>query len=247
MAVAIELAGVGVRYGRQWALQGVDLRVEAGERVALVGPSGAGKSTLLGLVNGLVRAETGSVVVLGRALGSTTGAELRRLRTRIGTVHQHLDLVGPLRVVHNVNAGRLGRWSLAGAAASLVRPAGVDEVRGALDRLGVADKLWARTDRLSGGERQRVALARVLVQGPDIVLADEPVASLDPPRADAVVGLLTAEVAGGRTLVVSLHDHELALRHCDRVVGLVEGRVAFDRPAAELRDRPGSLRALLAT
>jgi phosphonate transport system ATP-binding protein len=206
----------------------VDLTVAAGERVAVVGASGAGKSTLLGVLNGWVMPAAGSVRVLGADPTALRGRALRQLRARTGTVHQHLELVGPLRVVHNVNAGRLGSWSPARAVRSLVQPQGVDDVRTALSLVGLAD-------RLSGGQRQRVALARLLVQRPELVLADEPASALDPALADQALELL-GELAAerGGALLACLHDPSLVLRHCDRVVGLADGRVALDAPAAAL-------------
>ena len=201
----------------------------------MVGPSGAGKSTLLGLVNGAVTPTAGSVQVLGADPAALRGRALRRLRARVGTVHQHLELVGQLRVVHNVNAGRLGSWPAGRAAWSLLRPQGVPAVLAALDRVSLADRVFERTDRLSGGQRQRVAVARLLVQQPELVLADEPASALDPALADRVLGLLAELVAtGDRAMVASLHDPALALRHCTRVVGLVAGRVVLDAPAAAL-------------
>jgi phosphonate transport system ATP-binding protein len=231
-APAVSLRGVSVAFGAHPALDRVDLDVGPGERVALVGPSGAGKTTMLNLCTGTVTPASGSVSVLGVDVGRATPAELRALRRRVGTVYQQLQLVGPLRVVHNVNAGRLGSWSTARALRSLVAPLELDTARRALEEVGIAGKLHERTDRLSGGEQQRVALARVLVQRPDLILADEPVASLDPARAEEVMGLLGAAAAEhGRTLLVSLHDFELARRSCDRVVGLRDGRMLFDLPA----------------
>lgn len=224
-----------MRYGATTALAGVGLTVAAGERVALVGPSGAGKSTLLAVANGSVPSTAGSVRVLGTDLGALRGRELRQVRARIGTVHQHLELVGQLRVVHNVNAGRLGRWPAGRAAWSLVRPQGLPEVLAALSRLELADRAFERTDRLSGGQRQRVAVARLLVQRPELVLADEPASALDPALAGRVLELL-AEVAAERdgALVASLHDPALALRHCTRVVGLRAGQVVLDAPTSAL-------------
>ena len=230
------LRGVGVRFGVLDALAGVDLEVGAGERVALVGPSGAGKSTLLSLLNGTLAPTTGTVRVLGQDLARLRPARLRGVQRRIGTISQQFDLVGPLRVVHNVNAGRLAEWSLATAAWSLVRPREPAVAEAALARVGIAEKLHERTDRLSGGEQQRVALARVLLQDPAAVLADEPISNLDPTRGREVMDLLRdLAVEGGRTLVASLHAVEFALSHCDRVVGLRRGRVAFDVPSASVR------------
>jgi phosphonate transport system ATP-binding protein len=213
----------------------VDLEVGSGERVAVVGASGAGKSTLLGVLNGSVAPTAGTVRVLGADPGALRGRELRRLRARTGTVHQHLELVGPLRVVHNVNAGRLGTWSAARALRSLVQPQGLDDVRTALERVGLTERMFERTDRLSGGQRQRVALARLLVQRPELVLADEPASALDPALADQALELLAGLAADrGGALIACLHDPALALRHCDRVVGLAGGRVTLDAPASSL-------------
>nr|WP_239522441.1 ATP-binding cassette domain-containing protein [Geodermatophilus sabuli] len=213
----------------------VDLTVGPGERVAVVGASGAGKSTLLGLANGSVLPTAGSVRVLGADPAALRGRALRQLRARVGTVHQHLELVGQLRVVHNVNAGRLGAWSGLRAAWSLVRPQGLPDVEAALDRVGLADRVYERTERLSGGQRQRVAIARLLVQQPDLVLADEPASALDPVLADQALRLL-GELAleRGGALLACLHDPAMALRHCDRVVGLAAGRVVLDEPVAAL-------------
>lgn len=237
---AVSLRDISVSYGQRQAVDGITLQVRPGERVALVGPSGAGKSTLLGLCNGTVAPSSGEVQVLGSDPARASGRALKRLRRRIGTVHQQLHLIGPLRVVHNVNAGQLGRWGPWRALRSLIRPLQVDQAREALARMGIAGHLHSRTDRLSGGEQQRVALARVLVQDPELVLADEPVSSLDPARAEEVMRLLCGlleESPRRRTLVVSLHDFDLAVRHCDRVVGLRHGRVVLDLPADEVDER----------
>lgn len=240
MNTIVSLRAVRVELGGTYALDGVDLDIRAGERVALVGPSGAGKTTLLRLCNATIAATAGSVRVFDEEPQHATDAELRRLRRRIGTVHQHLNLVGSLRVVHNVNAGHLGSWSRRRALASLIRPRQIDDAIDALRRVGIADKLDERTDRLSGGEQQRVALARVLVQRPELVLADEPVSSLDPARADEVVSLLCDVVAGSdRALVISLHDFELARRRCQRVIGVRAGRIVFDVAATAVTDAMG--------
>ncbi len=228
-APAVRLDGVGVRYGPREALAAVDLVVTAGERVAVVGPSGAGKSTLLGVIGGTIAPTAGAAAVLGYDLPRLRGRARRRVQRQIGVVPQSLRLVEPLRVVHNVNAGHLGRWPLWRAAASLVAPGAAPEAEAALRRVGLGGRARERTDHLSGGERQRVAIARLLVQAPSLVLADEPVASLDPARASAVLDLLAG--IDGATLVVTLHDVEVALGRFDRIVALRDGRVAFDRPS----------------
>ncbi len=173
--------------------------------------------------------------VLGADPAELSGRALRRLRARIGTVHQSLELVGRLRVVHEVNAGRLAEWSAARAAWSLVRPQGLPEVLAALEQVGLADRAFERTEQLSGGQRQRVAIARLLVQRPDLVLADEPASALDPVLADRALTLLgEPALTRGGALVAALHDPGLVRRHCDRVVGLAGGRVVLDRPVAAL-------------
>ncbi len=233
MALGIVIDDVTVRFGGLEALAGVSVRIAAGEPVAVVGPSGAGKTTFLRLLNGHVRPSEGSVEVGGRQLGSATPAELRELRSRIGFVHQDHRLVPSMRVLKNVLAGRLGRWSWLGSAARMVLPskALVLEAHALLERVGIEEKLYERTDRLSGGQRQRVAVARALFQRPDALVADEPVASVDPERARDTVALFTdISRERGLTLVMSLHDIQLAREFFPRLIGLRAGRVAFDRP-----------------
>jgi phosphonate transport system ATP-binding protein len=213
----------------------VDLTVQPGERVAVLGASGAGKSTLLAMLNGSLPATSGDVEVLGAQLAGLKPARLRAVQRRIGTVSQRLDLVNQVRVLHNVNAGRLGRWSSASALAALAWPRADPTVTEALDRVGLPWAVHERTERLSGGERQRVAIARLLVQQPDLVLADEPVSSLDPARAAGILELLSVPERPV-TLVVSLHQPQLARRHCTRAIGLRGGRLVFDLPVDRLDD-----------
>jgi phosphonate transport system ATP-binding protein len=222
----ISLRDVVVRYpgAARPALDGVNLEVAAGETVALVGPSGSGKTTLLRTINGLVPISAGSVLVDGIAVGELRGRALRGLRTRLAMIAQHHDLVDRLSVHQNVMAGALGRWSTAHALRYLVFPleSELDEARAALERVSIPEKLWAPTRELSGGERQRVAIARALVQQPEAILADEPVASLDPRLGTQIIGLLcrlTRE--SGIALICSLHQVQFAQDYFDRVV-LVE-------------------------
>ncbi len=221
-----------VCYGDQTVLNSVEFNVGSGESVALVGPSGAGKSTLLGVCNGTVALHSGSAYFDGGAIADTD-AWRRTGGRKIATIYQQLHLSTRLKVVHNVNAGKLGQWSAFKAIGSLIRPHEVSEVAALLKRLGIADKIRMRTDLLSGGEQQRVAIARALRQEPLLILADEPTAALDPARAEEVMGLLT-EVAreAGHALIVSQHDAALAQRHCQRIVGLLNGRVGFDQQSS---------------
>ena len=230
-----ELKGVTVRYGAFAALSKVSLRIEAGERVALIGPSGAGKSTLLSLLNGSLAPTEGEVRLLGQDPTRLSTRALRRLQRQIGTVYQQFHLVPNLSVIHNVNAGHLGRWSLLQAVVSLIVPLERPRAARALAEVGIADKLYARTDTLSGGQQQRVAIARVLVQDPVAILADEPISSVDPERSREIMTLLR-ELCDrfDKTLVVSLHAIEYAYSHCERMIGLRAGQVVFDLPAAQV-------------
>ena len=211
------------------AVDGLSLAIGRGEHVACIGPSGAGKTTLFRLLNLTLRPTSGTLRLGGVDVSRLSDAVLRDARRRIGTIYQQHNLVGRLRVVHNVLAGNLGRWSTLTAVASLVRPRDVEGAQRALTQVGIPEKLYARTDGLSGGQQQRVAIARVLVQDPDIILADEPVSSVDPSLAASIVALLRDLSAESRkTLVMNLHSVDLALAHFPRVVGIREGRVLFD-------------------
>ena len=238
--MVIRITGASVRYGGVHALRDVDLVIGRGERVGLLGASGAGKSTLLGLLSGLLAPDTGSVEVFGNDLSHLGGRRLRQHRRQVGTITQHLDMALPLRVVHNINAGRLGSWSTMAALASLIWPSGRDEAAAVLSQVGLADRLLDRTDGLSGGERQRVAVARVLRQKPALVLADEPTSSVDPRLANEVMDLLCASGTNTdgetNTVVVSVHAPELARRHTSRIIGLSDGTVVFDRPPDEVSE-----------
>ena len=226
----VKASGISKCYSQIPALASLNLSVMQGERVAVAGPSGSGKTTLLYLLAGILQPDTGSLAIDGKALARVKpGRELSRL---VGMVHQQYDLVPHLPVMHNVLAGRLGQWGLLRSAASLVWPQDRQLAEAALERMGIADKIWERTSHLSGGEQQRAAIARLMVQSPRVVLADEPVASLDPARAGDMLRLLTDLTDGtGRALIVSLHSPELIRRFCTRVIGLREGKLAFDLPA----------------
>ena len=226
----LQIRGVRVVYGTGVppAVDDVSLDVAAGECVALVGPSGSGKTSLLRSLNGTVPIAGGSIAVEGVNVAATHGRALRRLRTRLAFIAQQHDLVDRLTVAQNVMAGALGRWSTAHALRFLIAPTAAEyaEAHAALASVGIAEKLRSRTNELSGGQQQRVAITRALVQHPAAILADEPIASLDPALGEQIVALL-CDLARQRNiaLLCSLHQTELAHRHFDRVVELVAGRV----------------------
>jgi len=229
----IDGRGLGKSYGALTALAPLGLAVAPGEQVALAGPSGSGKTTLLYILAGLLPPDRGELF-----LDSQPVAQLqpgRELSEAAGLVQQQLDLVPQLPVVQNVLAGRLDQWGLLRSLASLFSARERDTALNALSRLGIADKIDERTSQLSGGEQQRVAIARLMVQAPKIVLADEPVSSLDPARAEEILKLLTglADETGG-ALVASLHAPDLIREHFSRVIGLRQGVLQFDIPAREL-------------
>ena len=217
-------------FGRhQIALDGIDLGIQKGERVALIGPSGAGKTTLFRLLNCTLRPTSGKIWINGEDVETLHGKQLRQVRGKIGTVYQQHNLIPRLKVIHNVLAGQLGRWSTLRSLASLAKPHDGELAHKALDQVGIPEKLLDRTDELSGGQQQRVAIARVLVQDPEVVLADEPVSSVDPTLASTIVRLLIdISRDTGKTLLVSLHSVDLALAYFPRVIGIRNGTTAFD-------------------
>ncbi|GAB3722229.1 phosphonate ABC transporter ATP-binding protein [Nocardiopsis nanhaiensis] len=232
---AIRFEDVTKRFGDTTALDGVSVSARTGEVLVLLGLSGSGKSTLLRHVDGLQMPTSGGVRVLGTDVPAARGRELRALRRRIGFIFQQFHLVDSLTVLENVCTGALGR--LRGPRLGLpTYPRTVrEEALAQLDRVGLADRAFQRADTLSGGQQQRVAIARAMLQSPEVLLADEPVASLDPESAHQVMELIR-DVAAEEDLTVlcSLHQVDLALSWGDRVVGLRSGRVVMDSPVADL-------------
>jgi phosphonate transport system ATP-binding protein len=234
----ISLEDVAVSFGGVRALRGVTLEIESGEQLAVIGASGAGKSTLFRALTRSVALGGGRVTAGGRDLYALSKKDLRAARRRVGTIYQAYNLIPQLPAGINVALGEVGgmgramtlRTLLAGPDAGLSK-----RVRSALERVGVGDKAGARTTDLSGGQQQRVAVARLLVQRPDLVLADEPFAAVDPVTTEKVLETLLDLNHEGATLLVNLHDVEMA-RRFPRVVALREGRVAFDGPPERLTD-----------
>lgn len=217
------------------ALRDVTLTIQRGEFVVIVGESGAGKSTLLRTINGLVRPDSGQVLVRGRDIASLGKEELRRLRRGIGLIFQDFNLVEPSPVLTNVLTGRLGYLSPWKTILGMFPPEDVAMAQGALERVGLADKMYNKARDLSGGQKQRVSIARALVQHPHTILADEPVASLDPPAARDILGWFRMiNQQEGITVIVNLHDSGLAAEFGQRLVGMREGEIVHDGPGAEV-------------
>lgn len=204
-----DLDRVSVAYGSQPALSGITVRIQAGERVALIGPSGAGKTTLL--------------------------HKLYEMRAEeCAFVHQQYALVPQLSVFHNIYIGRLDRRSTWVNLLNLVKPQKktVEDVLAILKTLGMTEKLFEKVGALSGGQQQRVAVGRAMYRGSSVLLADEPVASIDPLQGEAVLDLITA---AGNTVIMALHSVTFARRFSRRIIGLCAGRIRFDRPVSQLR------------
>lgn len=231
MSSAFELHGVTCRFRDLVAIDGVSLSIEKGEQLAFIGPSGSGKTTLIRLLNTTLLPDEGELSILGDDVADKGVNALRELRSRIGTMPQHLGLVENLTAIQNVILGRGGTRSTLRSIRDLLMPSSADEERihQLLDRVGIEDKLYTATSKLSGGQKQRVAIARALFQKPKILLADEPVSAVDPARARDTVKLLTElSEEHGFTLCVSLHHLELAKEFFPRLVGLRGGKVVFD-------------------
>jgi phosphonate transport system ATP-binding protein len=220
------------------ALEGISLDFHRGEFVVLIGLSGSGKSTLLRCINRLVDPTSGSVVFDGTDITGLKGADLRRVRRRIGMIFQQFNLVKRSSVFTNVLAGRLGYRS---TWRTVFGQPSKDDVALAfenLGRVGIVDKAFVRADQLSGGQQQRVGIARALMQGPELMLADEPVASLDPATSHSVMKYLEEiNKKDGITVICSLHFLSLARRYGTRVIALNGGRVAFDGLPRDIDER----------
>lgn len=229
----LQLNNVSIRFGDFTALHPTSLTLHSGQFTVLLGASGAGKSTLLRTLNLMCKPATGSVDVTG--LGSLQNRKaLQQHRRQTGMIFQQHQLIGRRTALQNVMMGRVAYHS---TLRSLFPLPAVEQSIGltALERVGLLDKALIRVDQLSGGQQQRVGIARALTQRPELILADEPVASLDPVTAERVLGMLqTICKEDGISAVVSLHQVDLAMRFADRIIGIAGGRVLFDATPDEL-------------
>jgi phosphonate transport system ATP-binding protein len=226
----LRIEGLAKRYKTgDHALKGATFEVVAGQVVGLIGPSGAGKSTLIRCVNRLVEPTAGQVLLNGEAITGTGTRDLRRARRRIGMIFQEYALVERLTVMENVLSGRLGYVPFWRSFLRRFPQADVDKAFALLDRVGLTDHADKRADALSGGQRQRVGIARALEQDPELLLIDEPTASLDPKTSRQIMRLIM-EICRERQLpaIINIHDVALAQMFVDRIIGLRAGEVVFD-------------------
>jgi len=218
-------------------LKDIDLKIYEGEFVAVVGLSGAGKSTLLRTINRMHDVTSGDLKVDGRSIIGYKGRELRNLRRSIGMIFQDFNLVNRSSVRRNVLSGRVGYYPTWKSSLGLFSSEDKKRALDSLNRVNMTEKLYTRVDELSGGQQQRVAIARALMQDPKIMLADEPIASLDPLTTTAVMDdLLSLNKDLGITVLANLHSVPLAMKYADRIVGLRAGQLVYDKPIAEVSE-----------
>lgn len=232
----IEFHQVGKRYPNGFeALKDINLKIEQGEFVAVIGLSGAGKSTLLRTINRMHDITEGSLTVDGIDVMQLRGKELRHFRRRIGMIFQSFNLVTRTRVINNVLMSKVPELPFLKALFGIFPREDKLNALEALDKVGILDKAFVRADQLSGGQQQRVALARTLAQNPQIILADEPVASLDPVTAKQVMGdFLRINKEMNITILLNIHHVDLALQYATRVVGIRAGRIVYDGPVSQV-------------
>ncbi len=236
--------GVSKVFGTHHAVDNISLSVPKGQFVGVIGRSGAGKSTMLRMINRLADPTHGTIKWDGHDVSALSGAALRDWRRRCAMIFQQFNLVGRLDVLTNVLMGRLAHTSTLRAMIKLWKDEDRVIAMAALDQMDIAQLAPQRADELSGGQQQRVAICRALVQEPEIILADEPVASLDPRNSKVVMdALLRINRHFGLTVLVNLHSLDLARGYCDRLVGMAAGRIVFDgAPAANRKRRARALR-----
>jgi phosphonate transport system ATP-binding protein len=230
----IKFENICKKFGNVEVLKGINLEIKEGEFVILLGLSGAGKSTLLRTINGLVTVCDGQVTVDGIKVSKDT---VRQIRKKVGMIFQQFNLVKRSSVLRNVLCGRLGHSNVLNTCISIFDKDDLENARACLKRVNILEKIHERADKLSGGQQQRVGIARAITQKPKILLADEPVASLDPKTSKEIMGLLKKINKEDKiTVIVSLHDLHLAYEFGERFVGLNHGRIVVDKPVTELNE-----------
>ncbi len=218
------------------ALDDVNVTIEQGEFVAIIGLSGAGKSTMIRTINKMIDVTSGTVTVDGLNISELKGKELRKYRRKVGMVFQSFNLVSRTSVINNVLSARVADMNFFRTLFGLYSKEDKIIALEALDKVGILDKAYIRADQLSGGQQQRVALARTLAQNPQIILADEPVAALDPVMADVVMSdFQKINRDMNITVLINIHHVDLALQYADRIIGIQAGKIVFDGPTSEYK------------
>ncbi len=231
----IRAQGLTLGYGRKEVVRSVDVSIRKGEFLSIIGPSGVGKSTLLMGINATTSIMGGSLNVLGKDVASIRQGELKSLRSRIGVIFQGFNLVSRLSVLDNIASGMLHRKPLLPAIFKHYTNQQYEEIYEYMKVVGIEKEALSRCDRLSGGQKQRVAIARAIAQHPEVILADEPVSSLDPVSARTVLETLkNANQKYGITVIANLHQLDFAREYCSRVIGMNDGRIVYDGSPAQL-------------
>lgn len=237
---SIEIKNISKSFDGKIILDNLSITINKGELVALIGPSGTGKTTLLNIMANTITPDSGQVLI-----NDTVSTDIKDRKDRakkIGVIRQQFDLINELPVIHNVLVGRLNEWGNLKSILSLIIPQEKSVAENALNRVGIGEKIYEKTGNLSGGEQQRVALARLLVQKPEIILADEPVSSVDPARAEDILSLLVDLVKEeNQTLIATLHSVDYVRKYFTRIIGMRYGRVLFDLPVESVKDEDISL------
>ncbi|MGL5067895.1 MAG: phosphonate ABC transporter ATP-binding protein [Sarcina sp.] len=235
----LKVKGLSKEYnGNTKALDNINFFINKGEFVSIIGPSGAGKSTLLRCLNRIIDFSSGEVKIDGASIGQMKGKQLKEVRTNIGMIFQHYNLVERLSVLENVLHGRLGYKSTLEGIMGMYTEVEKEKALELLEKLGLSEQAYKRCDNLSGGQKQRVGICRALIQNPKVILCDEPIASLDPSSSKIIMDYLkTINEEMGITVILNLHQVDVAKRYSDRIIGINSGRVAFDGTPKEMSER----------
>lgn len=222
----LKIRNLTKRFSEGAGVEGINLDINKGEVIALIGSSGSGKSTLMNLITRTIKKDTGEILVEDKEIALFDN---KLFAKKVGMLRQQFDLVENIKVVHNVLSGRFNEWGFLKSFISLIKPQEINYAEEALRKIGLEDKIFEATSSLSGGQKQRVAIARLLVQNPELILADEPVSSLDPVNTRRVLSLITNLAKNeGKALMASMHSVEYSKEFFDRIVGLKKGRIIFD-------------------
>lgn len=233
----LKIKNLKISYDNVEAIKNLDLQINDGEFVAVIGPSGSGKSSFMKSINLLVKPKSGEILIDEEDITKLKSNSLRKLRREIGFVFQDYNLIDRLTVIENVLVGRLGYKSSLKSLFGIFSKEEYREAMEALKRVGLEEKIFVRADELSGGQKQRVSIAKVLVQSPKIILADEPVASLDIASSEIVMNYFKEINKKYKlTIIVNLHDVNIAKKYADRIVALRKGELVFNGSGGELTD-----------